>query len=336
MNRRKEFKALKERVNRGLKGVHRALKGMNPPKPVMNNYSTYGDVTNLGFKAAVTSTVVAASVTPIRIATKNMYRPPGAVKLSFVHQVTKAIVPNLKSGQLRGSVSVTSKHVSTHEGEPSEPKSKTKGADTDQPLAKAWLNSSTAQALTFAQVDTLASSYHSNLGDLKANGVQVPEFSLRGALSIFKVGYFFKSVSGFVSFGALIKATDAVEGFLPKTVRENKAYGKYVSGALTGAVAAIFNFPIKHMENKVMAQARYNASNDTITSPNCVSFFKQEIANLSKTGFRSTMTEFFKFAMRGPLPANMAQTMVIFGLLNGINSALGDKPVDDIAQKFSR
>ncbi|MDF1757479.1 MAG: hypothetical protein P1U74_04195 [Legionellaceae bacterium] len=316
----------------------------------------FGEYANFAGKVVFTSAMMSIALTPLFVRMTNIYAKE-SIKISFAKQCGNTLGSNIKSGQIKGGLNGSSKHFSSSEIDGIEgseaPSSMATVIETAQTVGKSIAANPTAQAVAWSQVDLALSSYHSNKGFLESKRISVPKInfksalsSLKGVQSVASMALGLKCISGFVNFGSLLVGQDIVKSVLPKPVREHKIYGETVSGAISGGIGAMVNFPINHAVSRVMATAIYDKHNNRIVTDSCLSFFKQEIKQLTPDTFKNNMKEFFSFAMRGalptnsmtkgPLPTSIAISMTAFAILNAVNASLGENPLDDAINTMTR
>ncbi|MDF1758888.1 MAG: hypothetical protein P1U74_11440 [Legionellaceae bacterium] len=314
------------------------------------SYTSDSNLANLAFKAGTISLAISGVIIPLRIAHANAYPlKSGDIRLPFFQQLSKSMKPGIISGQQRGAVSVSSKHLSKNPHETEVPdsssdtqkKSKTKCKSPIKKVADVWGSSPLAQSAIYSQLDLMLSGYHTNKMTLEARNIQIPrspftrhrfKSGLRGVASVMKIGYGYNTMSGFVTFASILHISAVVKVILPESIQKHEAYGEVTSGAFAGAISAVVNFPINHLGAKAMNEAKYCPQTDTIVSPSTLSIFKQQVQVVKSSGIKESAKEFCLFAIKRPLPINIVQSMLIVGMLSGLNNVLGEKPLDDIAE----
>ncbi|OGV36609.1 MAG: hypothetical protein A3E88_03160 [Legionellales bacterium RIFCSPHIGHO2_12_FULL_35_11] len=201
----------------------------------------------------------------------------------------------------------------------------------EHPIVITWQRNPLLQALTFSQLDLLTSSYHGNKSVLNGINIETKGLDLKSKFSIFRCGYFFRTVSGFISFGALMKATEIVNRVFPEDFQKHQS-AKFCSGALTGAIVATINYPLGEASNWALRNVQ--TKDGKIISPTTVSFFKAAAENIKKVGLTEATKYVLGVAIKSQLPISVVNSMVIFGLLTGMSKSLGATPLDDIANNI--
>lgn len=304
---------------------------------------------NTIFKTGLISFTATMITHPVKIVSYHLLENATLTLSTFVRSYRGSIGTSIIAGQQRGASSGVAKHVSKTSGESEEVdvvtteeyklKSSNSNINKDYILyhfcKNPWL-----QAGAFSQLDLVSSSYLCNKGTIISLGNKIPTISaigltayIKNAWTIFRTGYSFRTLGGFVSFGSLIKGTEIANSAVPDNYKRTQI-GTYMSGAITGAFNAVITYPINVSAEMMMLNVK--VIEDKVTSPSTMGFFKQRVNHLKNKGFLEVSIEFMMQA-KTQLPMRITTSILLFSVINGMQDSLGHTPLDDLAKSaFSK
>lgn len=308
----------------------------------------YSDMHNMVFKTVAVSFAASLIVHPVDSVAYSLLTPATFSIAKTYSTILSTYRTSMISGQQRGASSGVGHYVKN--------KSTKDEQEHGRPTAYTIYTNPWVLSAVFSQVDLSSSIYFSNKGRITGAGVSIPTVSAAGGITgylsncwvIFKTGYAFRSVGGFVSLASMLKGSEIASGLVPESIRDSKV-GYYLAGGLAGGFNAIVTYPLNVAADAILSRANLEeipVKGDSKTTgvdgnkryrlvtESTLTFFRNTINTAGKVGLDETLLEFLTISKK-QLPLRVLTSVLLFSVVNGMRENLGDTPLDDIAQSIA-
>ncbi len=295
-----------------------------PSNPEVHNFAW--NTANFTAVAATTSLSIVAVQSPIKTLILNISKSGSFLPAASggVFAIVRSLYQGV-SASISGSAVRTAYVTGAKGGKPKEEVSE--GSVKEGKIKHPTSFSTFGYVLSAAFGDILVTQIPEQLSGLrKVNGLLPTDFKWRTMHNSYQLmagGFVPRYVSGLVNFGALCVLEEKIAS---KSLIANKEMNHFFAGAVSGMTAAIISFPFTALKDYTLVQA--TVQDGKLVNKSTISVMK-DLGSKLIADPKTATTAFFKNAAK-QLPLRIALTGMIFSIVSGVGSLLGNEPLKDV------